>query len=88
LVNGISYSVNLKDELEVGKKVKIGGFFMTWSEKPPFFLVLRFSLFSFILYLSVKEESFLLFFFRYFHYIQAGMQKYVFAPKNDWRKLL
>ena len=23
-----------------------------------------------------------------FHYIQAGMQKYVFAPKNDWRKLL
>ena len=25
---------------------------------------------------------------RYFHYIQAGMQKYVFAPKNDWRKLL
>ena len=26
LVNTISYSVNLKDELEVGKKVKIGGF--------------------------------------------------------------
>ncbi|CAG9898884.1 hypothetical protein BOVA713_3211 [Bacteroides ovatus] len=45
-------------------------------------------MFSFILYLSVKEESFLLFFFRCFHYIQAGMQKYVFAPKNDWRKLL
>ena len=37
---------------------------MVW--KTTVFLVLRFSLFSFILYLSVKEESFLLFFFRYF----------------------
>ena len=56
-------------------------------KKPPFFQLQDFLYFLYNA-LEAKENLSGFLFFRYFHFIQAGLQMYVIAPENELRKYL